>query len=162
MRIDGELTIASSQNTSRGDVHFTHRYPNKQHDSFKASQNLNPGSAPELNRTGQSDLERKKKSFLQPLVEQGLSTRPGFLIFFRSRQKRKFYNLLSHESRWPDNRSSQPFNDPSVPSGSPSFLGSHANGRVASPGSGVNQRARRFRENSACGCVGGDVTPYIG
>ena len=53
----GELIIAS-QNTSRGDVHFTHRYPNKQHDSFKASQNLNPGSAPELNQTGQSDLER--------------------------------------------------------------------------------------------------------
>jgi len=55
----GELTIVSSQNTSRGDVHFTHRYANKQHDSFKASQNLNPGSAPELNQTGQSDLERK-------------------------------------------------------------------------------------------------------
>ena len=56
----GELTIASS-NTSRGTVYFTHRYLNKQHDSFKASQNLNP--APELNRTGQSDLERKKISF---------------------------------------------------------------------------------------------------
>ena len=57
----GELTIASS-NTSRGTVYFTHRYLNKQHDSFKASQNLNP--APELNRTGQSDLERKKIRFL--------------------------------------------------------------------------------------------------
>jgi len=30
---------------------------------------------------------KEKKSFLQPLVEQGLSTRPGFLIFFEVDKK---------------------------------------------------------------------------
>ena len=75
----GELTIASS-NTSRGTVYFTHRYMNKQHDSFKASQNLNPGSAPELNRTGQSDLERKKKSFLIGKGAIGLKDDSGAIL----------------------------------------------------------------------------------
>ncbi|CAL5098176.1 unnamed protein product [Urochloa decumbens] len=52
----GELMIASPQNSSSGDTFVTHRYSNKQHDSLKAKESLNPGSAPESNRTGRSDL----------------------------------------------------------------------------------------------------------
>ncbi|CAL4904094.1 unnamed protein product [Urochloa decumbens] len=53
----GELMVASPQNSSSGDTFVTHRYSNKQHDSLKAKESLNPGSAPESNRTGRSDLQ---------------------------------------------------------------------------------------------------------
>ncbi|XP_062203479.1 uncharacterized protein LOC133905733 [Phragmites australis] len=53
----GGLTIASSQNTSSGNVHFTHYDPNKQYNSLKAKESPNPRSALEGNRTGQIDLQ---------------------------------------------------------------------------------------------------------
>ncbi|CAN6335629.1 unnamed protein product [Urochloa humidicola] len=53
----GELMIASPQNSSSADTFVTHRYSNKQHDSLKAKESLNPGSAPESIRTGRSDLQ---------------------------------------------------------------------------------------------------------
>ncbi|CAN6330617.1 unnamed protein product [Urochloa humidicola] len=52
----GKLMIDSPQNSSSGDTFVTHHYSNKQHDSLKAKESLNPGSAPENNRTDRSDL----------------------------------------------------------------------------------------------------------
>ena len=55
-----ELTIASPQNTSRGDVHFTHRYPNKQNNCLPSmrieSDNL------KKNHSGPSKLLDKDNS----------------------------------------------------------------------------------------------------
>ncbi|RCV36130.1 hypothetical protein SETIT_7G294900v2 [Setaria italica] len=53
----GELMIASPQNSLSGDADVTHCYSDKKHDSLIAKESLNHGSAPEHNRTGQSDLQ---------------------------------------------------------------------------------------------------------